>query len=42
MGYVRAELAEPGQLLLADVRGSTVEVTVAALPFTPHNYHRGD
>jgi aminomethyltransferase len=42
MGYVGAELAEPGQLLLADVRGSTVEVTVAALPFTPHNYHRGD
>ncbi len=41
MGYVRADLATPGTPLVADVRGADVDVTVADLPFTPHNYHRG-
>jgi aminomethyltransferase len=42
MGYVPTELAVEGQTLTADVRGSDVEVTIVPLPFTPHNYHRGD
>ena len=41
MGYVPAALAEPGQPLLADVRGADVPVTVAPLPFAPHRYVRG-
>ncbi|MDH3681617.1 MAG: glycine cleavage system aminomethyltransferase GcvT [Acidimicrobiia bacterium] len=41
MGYVPTELATDGQTLLADVRGSDVEIDVVALPFTPHRYHRG-
>lgn len=41
MGYVPTDLATEGQTLLADVRGTDVEVRVAALPFTPHRYHRG-
>ena len=41
MGYVATELAEDGQVLVADVRGNDVEVHVAPLPFTPHRYHRG-
>ena len=41
MGYVPTELATDGQVLVADVRGNDVEVTIAPLPFTPHRYHRG-
>ncbi len=41
MGYVRAELAAIGQSLIADVRGTDVEILVASLPFSPHRYHRG-
>lgn len=40
MGYVRAELQAPGTELGALVRGRTWPVTVAALPFTAHRYHR--
>lgn len=41
MGYVAAELAAPGTVLVADVRGSDVPVTVTALPFVPSRYVRG-
>ena len=41
MGYVPTQLAEIGQRLIADVRGTDVEIIVADLPFTPHHYHRG-
>ena len=41
MGYVPTELSEIGQALVANVRGSDVNVAVAALPFSPHNYYRG-
>lgn len=40
MGYVRAGLQAPGTALGAVVRGRTLPVTVAALPFTAHRYHR--
>ena len=41
MGYVATVLAKPGTRLFADVRGTTVAVEVAALPFTPHRYRKG-
>jgi len=41
MGYVPTALAEPGQALIADVRGTDVPVRVSPLPFTPHRYVRG-
>jgi aminomethyltransferase len=41
MGYVRADLARPGTILHAEVRGNRVPVTVATLPFTPHRYRKG-
>ncbi len=41
MGYVRADLARPGNRLLADVRGNRVPVELTALPFTPHRYRKG-
>ncbi len=41
MAYVGTDLANVGQQLIADVRGTDVSVTVADLPFSPHNYHRG-
>ncbi len=40
MGYVRAGLQAPGTALGAVVRGKTLPVTVAALPFTAHRHHR--
>jgi len=40
MGYVRADLADTGTALVADVRGREVTCTVADLPFTPHRYVR--
>jgi aminomethyltransferase len=41
MGYVSTPLAKPGTKLFADVRGTKIPVDVAALPFTPHRYHKG-
>jgi aminomethyltransferase len=41
MGYVSTPLAKPGTKLFADVRGTKVPVDVAALPFSPHRYHKG-
>ena len=40
MGYVTANLATVGTVLEAEVRGKRVPVTVAAMPFIPHRYHR--
>jgi aminomethyltransferase len=40
MGYVQFELSSAGTQLEADVRGKRVPMTVAALPFIPHRYHR--
>jgi len=41
MGYVSTPLAKTGTKLFADVRGTKVPVDVAALPFSPHRYHKG-
>ena len=41
MGYVPVAFADTGRVLVADVRGSEVELVVAELPFSPHRYHRG-
>ncbi len=41
MGYVATALADEGQSLIADVRGTNVAVRVTPLPFTPHHYVRG-
>jgi aminomethyltransferase len=41
MGYVSTPLAKAGTRLFADVRGTKIPVDVAALPFTPHRYHKG-
>ncbi|THF58428.1 glycine cleavage system aminomethyltransferase GcvT [Ollibium composti] len=41
MGYVSTPLAKAGTKLFADVRGTKVPVDVAALPFSPHRYHKG-
>jgi aminomethyltransferase len=40
MGYVAAAYSALGTALEAEVRGKRVPVTVAAMPFIPHNYHR--
>ena len=40
MGYVAATHISPGIALEAEVRGKRVPMTVAQLPFIPHNYHR--
>jgi aminomethyltransferase len=40
MGYVASAHIQPGTALEAEVRGKRVPVTVAAMPFIPHNYHR--
>jgi len=40
MGYVRRDLARPGQALTLDLRGREVAATVVALPFVPHRYHK--
>lgn len=40
MGYVDPGHADPGQELVADVRGKNVAVTVADMPFVPHGYRR--
>lgn len=41
MGYVPAPLAAPGTKLFADVRGTNLPVSVRALPFIAHRYHKG-
>lgn len=41
MGYVTTPLAKAGTKLFADVRGTKVPIDVAALPFSPHRYHKG-
>jgi aminomethyltransferase len=40
MGYVAAAHSAVGTTLSADVRGKRVAITVAAMPFVPHNYVR--
>jgi aminomethyltransferase len=40
MGYVAAAHNTVGTALEAEVRGKRVGLTVAAMPFIPHNYHR--
>lgn len=41
MGYVRADLKEPGTRLYAEVRGNKMPVDVHTLPFTQPRYHKG-
>lgn len=40
MGYVPAEMAEPGTALMADLRGRRLPVSITPLPFRPANYKR--
>lgn len=40
MGLVRSDLATPGTVMSADVRGKTEEVIVCDLPFVPNRYQR--
>jgi aminomethyltransferase len=40
MGYVAAGYTEIGTELTAEVRGKRIAITVAAMPFVAHNYHR--
>lgn len=40
MGLVKAAFVEIGTVLEAEVRGKRIPVTVAAMPFVPHRYHR--
>jgi aminomethyltransferase len=40
MGYVRADLAAIGTRQQLMVRGKALPAKVAAMPFTPHRYHR--
>lgn len=41
MGYVRADLAKPGTLVQALVRGKPMPLEVARTPFVPNRYYRG-
>jgi len=41
MGYVRADLTQPGTVLQALVRGKVIPVEVARTPFVPQRYYRG-
>ncbi len=40
MGYVDKTLSQPSTRLEAEIRGKRIPVTVSALPFVPHRYHR--
>jgi aminomethyltransferase len=40
MGFVATQHAATGTKLEAEVRGKRVPVTVTAMPFVPHTYHR--
>jgi aminomethyltransferase len=41
MGYVERSFAAPGTPVVLIVRGKDIAASVAALPFVPHRYHRG-
>lgn len=41
MGHVRADLAQPGTQVFADLRGKPAAMTVTPLPFVPHSYRKG-
>lgn len=41
MGYVDVGFSDPGTVLTTELRGKTVEMRVASLPFVPHRYFRG-
>jgi aminomethyltransferase len=41
MGWLETALAAAGTEVFAEVRGKRVPMRVAAMPFTPHRYHRG-
>lgn len=40
MGYVNKPFDATGTKVFLEVRGKALPASVAALPFTPHNYHR--
>ena len=40
MGYVSANYSAPDTRIEAEVRGKRVPMTVTAMPFVPHRYHR--
>jgi aminomethyltransferase len=40
VGYVPTQLAVPGTRVFAEVRGQRLPMSVAMLPFVPHNYKR--
>jgi aminomethyltransferase len=42
MGYVDRVFAAPGTPVVLVVRGKDIPATVAALPFVPHRYYRGE
>ncbi|MGI8942651.1 MAG: glycine cleavage system aminomethyltransferase GcvT [Qipengyuania sp.] len=41
MAYLPAEHAEPGTQVEVEVRNKRLPASVTAMPFVPHNYHRG-
>ena len=41
MGYVRADLAKPGQSIELVVRGRSRPAEIAKTPFAPHRFYRG-
>jgi aminomethyltransferase len=41
MGYLATALAQPGNRIFAEVRGTRIPVDVHPLPFTPHHYRKG-
>jgi aminomethyltransferase len=41
MGYVERAFAEVGTRVLVELRGKDVPTRIAAMPFTPHRFHRG-
>ncbi|MFK8048513.1 MAG: glycine cleavage system aminomethyltransferase GcvT [Halioglobus sp.] len=41
VAYINRGLGDPGTALSVDVRGKSIPVTVARLPFSPQNYFRG-
>ncbi len=40
MGYVPIDMAAPGTIISAELRGKRAPVEVAPLPFTPANFKR--